>query len=591
MVKIEKIKKYRDFLRLPWRVAGGDKMIKYPEDLDLRRLIRFSAEDGSIWLSESRMLLLHAASLASLREEMMNTVGEEYTRRMFTRMGFASGKRDAELARKIRGSLTIEEAFATGPQMHMLEGGVQVIPVQVEMNAEKGEFHGEFIWRNSWEAEAHVKAFGPQHDPVCWSLSGYASGYTSAFMGRFILFKETKCIACSHDECRIVGKPVEEWSDADLYTPYFEPESMVSQLLELSSQVEVLRSSLKKCRHLEDMVGESPAFRRAYRLVEKAAETNVTVLLSGETGVGKERFARAIHARSRRADRPFVAINCAALPHDLIEAELFGVEKGAYTGAANSRPGKFERADGGTLFLDELGELPLASQAKLLRALQEGEIERLGDDRPRKVDVRIVAATNVDLPDAVKAGRFRADLYYRLNVYPILIPPLRERRSDIPQMVAMMVEKFCALHEKRVAGVTDRAMHALVGHTWSGNVRELQNMIERGVILAGQGDWIECEDLFPNFTPSDVEPVAVDRTGALEDRERERDSALCEQILASGLSLEQMENMLLQEAVSRCKGNLSGAARLLGMTRPQLSYRLKRCEIGICDGQENHAQV
>ncbi|WP_020656185.1 sigma-54-dependent Fis family transcriptional regulator [Massilia niastensis] len=566
-------------------------MMKYPEDLDLRRLIRFSAEDGSIWLSESRMLLLHAASLGSLREEMMNSVGQAATRRMFTRMGFASGMRDAELARKIRGGQNVEDAFATGPQMHMLEGGVQVVPVSVEMDVGKGEFQGEFIWRNSWEAEAHVKAFGPQHDPVCWCLSGYASGYTSAFMGRFILFKETRCAACSHDECRIVGKPAEEWPDAEEYMAYFEPESIVSQMLELSSQVEALRSSLAKCRRLEDMVGESPAFRRAFRLVEKAAETSVTVLLSGETGVGKERFARAIHQRSKRADQPFVAINCAALPHDLIEAELFGVEKGAFTGATSSRPGKFERADGGTLFLDELGELPLASQAKLLRALQEGEIERLGDDRPRKIDVRIVAATNVDLPEAVKAGRFRADLYYRLNVYPILIPPLRERRGDIPSMIAMMVEKFCALHQKRVSGVTDRAMQALLAHAWPGNVRELENMIERGVILAGQGDSIECDDLFPNFVPPADSPVGIDSTGALEDSDREQEGALCDRILASGLSLEQMENMVLREAVTRCKGNLSGAARLLGMTRPQLSYRLKRCLIEPCDAGGHHAQV
>ncbi|MFC7518919.1 sigma 54-interacting transcriptional regulator [Herbaspirillum sp. GCM10030257] len=560
----------------------------FPEDLDLRRLIRFSPDDGSIWLAESRMLLLHTASLGSLREEMMNSVGQEFTRRMFTRMGFASGKRDAELARKIRGNLSIYEQFATGPQMHMLEGGVQVIPVFCDMDVDKGEFHGEFIWRNSWEADAHVNVFGPQQDAVCWGLLGYASGYTSAFMGRFILFKETKCVGCSHDECRIVGKPVEEWPDAQDYVSYFEPESIMTQLLELSSQVEVLRSTLKKYRSLEDMIGESPSFRQAYRLVEKAAETNVTVLLTGETGVGKERFARAIHSRSRRANKPFVTINCAALPHDLIEAELFGVEKGAYTGAASSRAGKFERADGGTLFLDELGELPLASQAKLLRALQEGEIERLGDDHPRKVDVRIIAATNVDLPQAVKAGRFRADLYYRLSVYPILIPPLRERRNDIPSLVSMMVEKFCALHEKRVAGVTDQAMQALLAYDWPGNVRELGNMIERGVILAAQGDWIECRDLFPNFILPETGQVAVDKTGALEDRQRERENALCDQILCSGMSLQDMENMVLREAVMRCKGNLSGAARLLGITRPQLSYRLKRCMIDTCD---DHTEV
>lgn len=197
----------------------------------------------------------------------------------------------------------------------------------------------------------------------------------------------------------------------------------------------------------------------------------------------------------------------------------------------------------------------------------------------------------MDLPEAVKAGRFRADLYYRLNVYPIEIPPLRERRSDIPSMVTTMVEKFCALHQKRVSGLTDRAMQALLAHNWPGNVRELENMIERGVILATQGDSIECDDLFPNFVPLADEPVGIDGSGALEDCGQVQEAALCEQILASGLSLEEVENMVLREAVARCKGNLSGAARLLGMTRPQLSYRMKRCEPGACDSREHHAQV
>ena len=212
----------------------------------------------------------------------------------------------------------------------------------------------------------------------------------------------------------------------------------------------------------------------------------------------------------------------------------------------------------------------------MLRALQDGDIERLGAVRPRKVGVRIIAATNADLPTAVQAGRFRADLYFRLNVYPVPIPSLRERRGDIPSMVSMMVDKFCTLHEKRVAGVTDQAMQALSAYRWPGNVRELGNILERGVILAAQGDWIDCRDLFPDFVPPETERVAIDTSGALVERERARERALCDQLLGSGMSLRAMEDMMLREAVVRCKGNLSGAARLLGITRPQLSYRLKR---------------
>ncbi len=564
----------------------GEAKYEYPQNTDLRRLVRFSAEDGTIWLAENRMLLLHVAALAGLRKELITSVGLEHARRILTRMGYASGTRDAELAKKIRGGKPVTEAFFVGPQLHMLEGSVRVSPIRLDMDVNAGRFYGEFLWENSWESEAHVREFGPQPDPVCWMLIGYASGYTTAFMGRFILFKEVECTACGTPNCRIVGKPVEEWPDADQYTPYYESDSIVSRLLELRSQVDVLRSSLEQQYQTENLIGESPAFRRAYDLVSKAANTNVTVLLTGETGVGKERFARALHDMSGRAAAPFVAVNCAALPHDLVESELFGVEKGAFTGAHSTRVGKFERADGGTLFLDEIGELPLAAQAKLLRALQEGEIERLGDDKTRKVNVRIVAATNVDLQAAVKTGRFRSDLFYRLNVYPINIPPLRERALDIPPLARAMLGKFCTLHGKRLDGFTDKALQALKRYQWPGNVRELENMIERGVILAPQDSRIEVDDLFPSLEVAPERESGIGEGGGLVESAPAEQDSLCHMIMASGLSLDEIEAMLLREAVSRAQGNLAGAARLLGITRPQLSYRLKRNEDNNKDNKE-----
>ncbi len=554
----------------------GEPMIKYPKDLDLRRLVRFSAEDGAIWLGEHRMLLTHVAALAALRKELFNLVGAEQARRILTRMGYACGTRDAELARKIRGDQDPMTAFFVGPQLHMLEGSVQVTPVKVEMDIASGKFFGEFIWKNSWEAQVHVEEFGPQHDPVCWMLLGYASGYTSAFMDRFVLFKEVECSACGPDHCRIIGKPLAEWPDAAEYAKYYEDDAIVSRLLELATQVDVLRSSLEGQHRIENMVGSSPAFLRAFQLVSKAAETNVTVLLTGETGVGKESFARALHQTSSRSNGPFIAVNCAALPHDLIESELFGAEKGAFTGAHATRIGKFERAEGGTLFLDEIGELPLMAQSKILRVLQEGEIERLGDEQTRKVNVRVVTATNVDLQKAVKEGRFRADLFYRLNVYPIAIPPLRERTLDIPPMVEAMIKKFSALHNTRVAGVTDRAMQALKRYDWPGNVRELENLIERGIILTPQDEWIELDQFSLSLDSAVESDIHLTNSGTLEEKRPPEQLRLCEAFVASGLSLDAVETMLLQEAVERNAGNLAGAARSLGLTRPQLIYRLKR---------------
>ena len=552
---------------------------RYPPDSDLRNLVRFCADKGLIWLDENRMLLMHTAALSALRKELIDSVGIDQARRILTRMGYASGTRDAELAKKVRFGRSEQDAFFAGPQLHMLEGSVIVTPVKIEMDLPSGHFSGEFLWDNSYEAEVHVREYGQTHDSVCWMQIGYASGYTSAFMGRFILFKEVECAATGRDQCRIVGKPVEEWPDAHELTPYYEADSILNHMLELRGQVDALRASIEGSRQPQNLIGSSPGFRRAYSLIDKAAATQVTVLLLGETGVGKERFARALHDMSRRSANPFVAVNCAALPHELIESELFGVEKGAFTGAHASRMGKFERAEGGTLFLDEVGELPLSAQAKLLRVLQEGEIERLGDERVRKINVRLVAATNVDLQAAVKAGRFRSDLFYRLNVYPVTIPPLRERLTDIPPMVEAMLHRFSALHDKHVAGVTDKAMRALKSYAWPGNIRELENIIERGIILTPQNDWIEIEHLFAESYDNDDAEHFVDAAGSLADAEVVLGN-LCSRVIESGVGLDALEEALIQHAVRESGGNLSRAARLLRITRPQLNYRLKKQSSG-----------
>jgi len=545
-------------------------VLALPRDDDLRRLIHFSAHDGRIWLAGQRMLLVHAAALGALRRELMQTIGRDATRRLLLRAGFAAGQADAQLARQVRAGTTCYEMFAVGPQLHMLEGAVQVTPERFEHDPQSGHYLGIYRWDHSWEVDAHLRDFGLQTEPVCWMLLGYASGYTSGFFGQPILYKEVACAACGASHCRIEGRPLHAWPDGATLAADYEADSMLLRLEDLQLQVETLRSTLRTPDE-EALVGESAAFEQAMELLRKAAATHVTVLLTGETGVGKERFARTLHALSPRSAGPFVAVNCAALPADLIESELFGVERGAYTGAHAARAGRFERADGGTLFLDEIGDMPLPAQAKLLRVLQDGEVERLGASGARRVDVRVVAATNVDLEDAVAQGRFRRDLLYRLNVYPIRIPPLRERPEDIEPLARHLIRRFAAEHGKHTIGLSDRALDVMRGHPWPGNVRELENLIERGVILVASGTRIDVEHLFPALTT--VPEAVVGASGRLSVPPCTDVSTLFDEIQRRGLDLQRLEQALIDEAVSRAGGNLSAAARSLGLTRAQLRYR------------------
>jgi two-component system, NtrC family, response regulator HydG len=278
-------------------------------------------------------------------------------------------------------------------------------------------------------------------------------------------------------------------------------------------------------------------------------------------------------------------VNCAAIPDALVESELFGVERGAFTGASVSRAGRFERADDGTLFLDEIGTLSLVAQGKLLRALQQGEVERIGGSRTIKVDVRVVAATNVDLREEVKAGRFREDLFYRLDVYPIHLPPLRERREDIPLLMSHFLHLYGRTHGRKLAGYTPRAVKALLAYAFPGNIRELQNMVERGVISAGEGGVIDLPHMLRREQLGDAAWFGVGAGGALAPtREDGDETAKAPTLLLDRLAdpqrgaieIDAIERQLVREAVERTGGNLSAAARLLGLSRAQLAYRLRR---------------
>ncbi|HEX6016750.1 MAG TPA: sigma-54-dependent Fis family transcriptional regulator [Burkholderiaceae bacterium] len=546
---------------------------------DLRSRVHFCPDTGQIWLHEHRMLLVHAEAQALLRKELIDSLGMERAQGLLMRMGYASGLRDAELARTRAEHCTDLEAFMTGPQLHTLEGIVQVTPVRLEFNRAAATFYGEFLWHNSWEGQWHRHHYGVHNEPVCWTQIGYACGYTSAFMGRPILYKEVECAGMGDPNCRIVGKPVEEWPDAHECMRFLEPQAIAEQLIELQTEVVQLRSTIGEHDKLPaDLIGQSRSFRAACELIQRAAGNQISVLLLGETGVGKELFARALHELGPRRARAFVAVNCGAIPNELVESELFGVEKGAYTGAQCSRPGRFERADGGSLFLDEIAELPLPAQSKLLRVLQEGEIERLGGQKARKVDVRVIAATNCDLLQRVKEGRFRSDLYYRLNAYQVQIPALRERRDDISPLAKHFLARYNAVHGKKLRGFTDKAKRALLGYAWPGNIRELQNMVERGVILAPHGGYIEVNHLFSASAEPQPLEYGLGRSGGL-DRSA-ADGNPYDAVLSGAMTLDQLEVSLIEAAVDKAHGNLSAAARMLGLTRPQLAYRLKRLHEG-----------
>ncbi len=543
---------------------------------ELAKRLRFSFPTGHIWLGEERMILLHRAAFGSLRKELVETLGMDRARGVLTRMGFASGQRDAELVRRLYPESSDLEIVRRGPLLHMLEGVAKVVPQRLDADFASGRVFADVHWHHSFEAGVHRELFGIEPEPCCWMQVGYACGYVSGLAGRFVLFEETECSA---ERCRIVGRPLDEWdpSAAEPLLRYFSAEPIADQLLDLQQQVRSLRYSLDATHEASDLVGVSAPFRHAWSLLGKAAHSQITVLLLGETGVGKEVFARAMHNAGCRASATFVAVNCGALPEQLVESELFGVQQGAFTGAQQSRPGRFERAHGGTLFLDEIAELPLPAQTKLLRALQEGEIERVGDTRVRKVDVRVIAATNVDLAAAVREGRFRKDLYYRLNVFPVAIAPLRERQDDIPLLVARFIEKYAAREGKRIAGVTDKAMRALKDYPWPGNVRELENMVERGVLLAPSDAHIDVADLFailPEPDP-DAHAATVDAQGQLRPCDRSPAERLVEQYLDSGLSLDELEALITDAVLVRCDQNVSAAAKRLGVTRPALRYRMK----------------
>ena len=363
-------------------------------------------------------------------------------------------------------------------------------------------------------------------------------------------------------------KAVRMGSDDFLTKPYVRDSLLLAieracKARELLDENRRLNEALGERDHLVNLVGRAPKMQVLFRRVEKIATTDATVLLIGESGTGKELTARAIHTLSRRAEKAFVAVNCAAIPEGLLESEFFGAEKGAFTGADKARPGKFEAAHCGTLFLDEIGELPLSIQPKLLRALQEGTFSRVGSIHETRVDNRILAATNRDLTAEVAAGRFREDLYYRLNVVPIELPPLRQRREDIPILIKHFLEMNARKHGIKVHKMPSRVLRQLVDFHWPGNARELANVVERLILLADNGQ-INPEDLPPEILGKTVPNGQATFT-----------------IPPGGMTWDHHERDCLHQALEMAGGNRRRAARLLGLNYKAFLYRLEKHELEI----------
>ncbi|RKG75125.1 sigma-54-dependent Fis family transcriptional regulator [Corallococcus terminator] len=501
------------------------------EGLDLRELLAFEPKGGVIHFAGQRTLLMDPVALGLLRTEIVGMMGMTAARGIFTRLGYAHGWRTAEAMRTAVPWTDEAEWRRAGGRLHTLMGQVRV--ERIERTEKDGpEPFAEAQWRDSYEAEQHLLHLGQADQPVCWSLTGFASGYLSYCNGKPIYCAEMKCVGKGDALCQIVGRPAEEWStECAEVLRFYETQCMegvLGQVTEALRQAErklrAKRQSLARVSGVAEdpagMVARADAMQKVLNLARRSAKVDTTILVTGESGVGKERIARLIHDESGRAHKAFIAVNCAAVTESLLESELFGHAKGAFTGATHDRPGLFEAAHGGTLFLDEVGEVPPAMQAKLLRVLQEREVRRVGENLSRKVDVRVVAATNRELTEEVRLGHFRQDLFYRLRVIELRIPPLRERKEDILPLARMLLAEAGERLGRRVSSLSPDAADQLLRYPWPGNVRELGNAIERAVVLC-EGPRVEREDLPEEVRAAPPSMVPTGSPRRLEDMEKE----------------------------------------------------------------------
>ncbi len=544
--------------------------------------LHFDLPEGLIWLDQSRVTLLHASWLAQLRSELLPLLGYHQARALITRLGYSAGCRDAKASLERNPAQSWEEMLLTGGQMHTLHGMVAAAVINIDLDENRRRCHIEFVWKNSIERIGDDERRFHNSESGCWMTVGYAAGFLTTCYGAPVHFRELACCSGGHDHCSGIAKFADQWSDSTEDMVYYSALQMSEDDATTATGPISLQPELLLQAHNASgiVVGRSTAFNAVQHKVNQVADTRATVLLLGESGVGKSVFARQIHDRSPRSENPFVEINCAAIPENLLEAELFGVEKGAFTGAGATRPGRFEEANGGSIFLDEIGTLSLSSQGKLLRVLQNHKFERLGSNKTLQADVRVIAATNEDLEVAVQEKRFRADLYYRLNVFPIQIPSLRQRTDDLPMLIDHFLKMFSTRHDRNVSGISGQAYRMLLAHNWPGNIRELENVIERAVIMCQRREMLEVGH-FPQSQLAEAAKrlMQLDEAGNLAHSSDDLDglpATILDALNSQGLNLEGLERAAIKAALAATNDNVARAAKLLGVTRAQIDYRLKK---------------
>ena len=501
------------------------------EDLDHKELLELDPDGGVIRFAGQRALLLDAVAMGLLRKYLVENFGLTAARTVLTQFGFAHGWRMAEAIQAAFTWDSDDEWSRAGTRIHALEGLFRVEPGGAGPLSRTGS-----MVVASYEAEQHLLHFGRSDLPVCWTICGLTSGYLSRIAGKETFVLEDRCLGKGDTACQLFGRSREAWGDERAEElRFFEP-TRLKECLDVSLQrvTRTLKAAERKLRgHRRALVGvardldeplgivaKSTAMRQLVDLARRVARVDSTVLITGESGAGKERIARLVHEESTRAAGPFIAVNCGAIAETLLESELFGHARGAFTGATQDRPGLFEAASNGTLLLDEVGEVSPAMQVKLLRALQEREVRRVGENKSRRVDVRVVAATNRDLAQGVAGGAFRQDLYYRLKVVELHVPPLRERRDDILPLARVLLTDAALRMKRKIAGLAPDTVDRLLRYAWPGNVRELENTMERAVALA-RGGRVELDDLPEEIRRTLPVPTAIGAVRPLEEVEQE----------------------------------------------------------------------
>jgi DNA-binding NtrC family response regulator/predicted hydrocarbon binding protein len=501
-------------------------------DLDHKELLELDPEGGVIRFAGQRALLLDAVAMGLLRKYLVENFGVTAARTVLTQFGFAHGWRMAEAMQSEFKWDTSEEWQHAGIRIHTLEG-----LFRVEQESQGPLSKEGMTLTAAYEAEQHLLHFGRSDSPACWTICGLTSGYISRSSGSEIYVLEDRCLGRGDAACHLIGRTRAEWGDERAEELRFFDANRLKDCLDVSLQrvTETLKAAEQKlrmhrralvrvARDVEEpfgIVAKSVAMAQLVDLARRVAKVDSTVLITGESGSGKERVARLVHEESTRAAGPFVAVNCGAITETLLESELFGHARGAFTGASQDRPGLFEAANSGTLLLDEVGEVSPGMQVKLLRALQEREIRRVGENKSRKVDVRVLAATNRDLAHGVAGGDFRQDLYYRLKVVELHVPPLRERRDDILPLARVLLADSALRMKRKITGLAPDTADQLLRFAWPGNVRELENAMERAVALA-RGTRVEFEDLPEEIRKALTAPIATEgKVRPLEAVEKE----------------------------------------------------------------------